>query len=259
MKFSPWTVLTFGLSVSLVILSVGWFQFWAPREKERGFYLDYLEKLKIEARKIDGERRKREQAIELVQSAGQEWQSIVVRKTPPASLEEGGIDLAVNRWQLVVDAPRFRNSIQRDLNRQLRTGGVTVISGPVVPAFPDNPLTIVEEGFNYPQLGFPARVYDFGSVVVEGTMEQIRRHVESWSNMPEYIAVADGLRIEGTPPRLRATYNLSMVMYLRSKNIFPPVPEGAAGAAGAAPGAPGAAIAPGVGGPGGPGRISEDR
>lgn len=248
MKLTPITILIFGLCISAVILAVGYCNYWAPKTAEARNYNALQEKLELEGSKLAAQKRNVKSALEITQAAADEWQSIVVRKTPPSSLAEGGINLAVNRWYLVNDAVKFRNRIQQDLNRQLKVGGVKVLGGPTVPPFPDNPLTIVEEGFNYPKLGFPARVYDFGSVTVEGTMEQIRRNVEGWSNMPRYLAVVDGLRIDGTPPRLTGTYNLSMVMYLRSKDIFPPVPEVPGGEAPAGIGGG----TGGIGGPGGP-------
>lgn len=258
MKISPWTIFTIALSVCAIILTVGICQFWLPKTTEAQNYLALRDKLQMEGNKLAAQQRKLTEAYELREAAAEQWRGVVARKTPPASVEQGGIDLSVNRWYLVNDVVRFRNRIQLDLNNQLRRGGVKVISGPTVPAFPDNPLTVVEEGFNFPRLGFPARVYDFGAVTVEGSMEQIRRHVEAWSNMPKYLAVTDGLRIDGTPPRLRATYNLSMVMYIRTSGIHPPVPEvpGAeapGGGGGGAPAGPiGGGAPPAGGGGGGP-------
>ncbi len=253
MKITPLTVLIFALCISAVIITIGLFNFYLPRTAEAKNYIDYAGKLQLEANKLPRQKKNVEEANQMTQEAAQKWQSEWVSwKTPPTSTANGGINLATNRWYLVNDAVRFRNRIQQDINRQLKVGGVKVINGPTVPSFPDNPLTIVEEGFGYPDYGFPVRVYDFGSVTVEGSMAQIRQNVQSWSNIPRYIAVTDGLRVDGTPPRLRATYNLSMVMYIQAKDIHPPVPE-VPGEAGA--GAPGGGVGGGLGNIGaGPGQ-----
>ncbi|MBN8690423.1 MAG: hypothetical protein J0L72_06475 [Armatimonadetes bacterium] len=252
LKLTPWTVLSIALSISAVMLCVGYFQYWAPRTETAANFDRLREELEAEGQKLPREKKKLEEAKTMVQDAAGEWNDIVQRKTPPASLAEGGINLTRNRWQLVVDAPEFRNRIQADLNRQLRYGGVQVMSGVTVPVFPDNPLTIVEEGFGYPRYGFPVRIFDFGTVVVEGTMDQITRNVEGWNQLPKYIAVVDGLRLEGTAPKYRASYSLSIAMYLRAEKVSPPVPEvpsdgnnqGAPGGLGT-PGGAGGALNPG--------------
>lgn len=250
MKLTPITVLLLALSVSAVILCLGWFQHWAPKSAEAANYRALQDQLETIGSQLPRQKKNVEDALQLRSEAATQWQGVVLRKTPPTNVDQGGINLGVDRFHLINDAVRFRNSIQGAVNHQLKIGGVKVLNGAFVPPFPDNALTIVEEGFNYPRLGFPARVYDFGTVRVEGTMAQIRQNVESWSNMPNFLAVVDGLRIDGTPPKLVATYNLSMVMYIRSKDIYPPVPE-IPGAE--APGGVGAGAA-GIGGGAGGGR-----
>ncbi|MBL8060287.1 MAG: hypothetical protein JNK63_06185 [Chthonomonas sp.] len=225
MKLSPLTIFFFAISISAVILCLGYFQHWAPKTAEAANFKALQEQLETIGAQLPKQKKNVDDATQLRNEAAAQWQSIVLRKTPPSSVEQGGINLGVNRFHLINDAVRFRNNIQMDVNRQLKVGGVRVLSGVRVPPFPDNSLTIIEEGFNYPRLGFPARVYDFGTIRVEGSMEQIRRNVESWSNMPNYLAVVDGLRIDGTPPKLIGSYNLSLVMYIRAKDIYPPVPE----------------------------------
>lgn len=255
MKLTPWTIFFLAFSVSAVILSLGWFQHWAPKTAEAANYNALRDQLTTIGSQLNRQKQNVEAATQLRNEAAAQWQSVVLRKTPPSSVDQGGINLSVNRFHLINDAVRFRNSIQMDINRQLKVGGVRVLSGVRVPPFPDNSLTIIEEGFNYPRLGFPARVYDFGTVRVEGSMEQIRRNVESWSNMPNYLAVVDGLRIDGTPPKLIGSYNLSLLMYIRAKDIYPPVPEvpgtEAPGGAGGGGLGGGGGLAPGGGGGGG--------
>ena len=83
-------------------------------------------------------------------------------------------------------------------------------------------------------------------------------NVRAYKTMPHYLAVADGLRIDGTSPNLTGTYNLTIVGFIRAKKIAPAVNEGAAAAAtggfGGTGGFPGGPGGPGgFGGPGGPG------
>ena len=262
MKLTPLTIFLLALSISAVILSLGFFQHWKPKTAEAANYRTLQEQLEGIGSQLSKQKKNVADATQLRAEAATQWQSVVLRKTPPSTVEQGGINLGVDRFHLINDAFNFRNSIQADLNRQLRVGGVRVLDAPRVPPFPDNALTIVEEGFNYPRLGFPARVYDFGTVRIEGTMAQIRQNVESWSTMPNYLAVVDGLRIDGTPPKLTASYNLSLLVYIRAKDIYPPVPEvagaeapaggGGGNAPGGREGAGGLNVPPAGGGGGSP-------
>lgn len=232
MKLLPFSIVTIGVAVAALILCFGIFNYWIPNNTEAGYFNAYRDKLQAEANKLSAQRKKVEEAKQFRANLFADWQATVEQRTPEDDVRRGGIDLGVNRYQLVSDSIRFRNSIQSDLNRQLRVGGVTVISAPRVPDFPSSPATIIESGYGFPASPFPVRVYDFGQVIVEGTRQQIERNVESWSRMPNYIAVVDGLTYEGTAPKLRATYNLSMLMYLRTKSVFPPAPVGPADAQG---------------------------
>lgn len=230
MKLMPMTIWIIGVCLALVILSIGFFQFYSPRTKEAQYNRELAGKLQTEAAKLPAMRKKVEEAIAMRVQAVNAWTDIVNEKTPPPNLHRGGINMGVPRYQLVRDVIDFRNSIQIAVNRQMRKGGIKVIAAPVVPAFPDDPGTIIEEGFGYTKHGFPVKVYDFGQVTVSGTWPQIKEHVESWTRMPNYLAVTDGLTLSGTAPTLTATYSLSMVMYLRYDQIFPPVPTGTGGA-----------------------------
>ena len=185
------------------------------------------------------------------------WGGIVATRTLPAMLAGGGINLNQNAWQLVIDARKYRNNAQRAVNNQLKRGGVTVVSGPAVP-FPDETApTILANYFNYPAVPFPVVIFDLGTVTVRGNYTQIANHVRSWSTMPHYLAVTDGLQIIGTSPQLTATYNLSVVGYIEVNALYPPVPEGggaatnAPGGGGRGPGSPGGAPLPPKGGRGG--------
>lgn len=243
MKLSPLTIFLIFLSVGLAALSFGFFQKWMPNKQESGFYQEYVNQLQTEADKMPQARRRRKTAEEMVNLEAQKWQTVVAAHTPTASLATGGIDVSVPGWQLAVDARRFRNSVQLALNKQLKRGGVKVITGPEIPEPSDSALNIVSSYFNYPAIPFPVVIYDLGAVTVEGTYEQIMANVRSWSNMPNYLAVADGLRLDGTSPILTGTYSVSMVGFIRGKEIFPMLPEMASGQAGAG-GVPGGGNTP---------------
>jgi hypothetical protein len=106
--------------------------------------------------------------------------------------------------------------------------------------------------YNYPPFAFPVVILDLGQVTVRGTYDQIKANYKAYSKMSRYLAIADGLQLEGTGATLTGTYNLSVVGFIRGKKIAPPIGD-AAGAAPAAGGIPG--LPPGVtpfGGPGGP-------
>jgi hypothetical protein len=234
MKLSPWTIIIIGICTGLIALSAGFFLFWNPNISEAKMLREHNAKLQEQIDQEPQAEQRVKAATEEVQDIAHRWQQTVATRTPPPSVPLGGISLAVNRYQLTVDARKFRNSIQRAINRQVRAGGVTVISGPEIPSPTDDPATLVETYFNYPALGFPVAIFDLGTVTVQGTFEQIAANMSAWSRMPNYLAVADGLQITGTSPRLTGTYQLSIVAYIRGKIVHPQIPQGTAESAAAA-------------------------
>lgn len=240
MKLSPLTYLIIAISLSLSVLSYSYFHHFSPKSEEAAAFREYGDKLEAEANKLPAAYRRVEQAREMVQEIDRKWNDIVAWRTPPPALGRGGIDLAVNRWQLTVDARRYRNSLQTALNRQVKRGGVRVVQGPTVPFPSDGASNVLESFFNFPAVAFPIVIFDLGVVTVQGTLEQIYGNVRAWSTMPNYLAVTDGLSISGTAPTLTASYRVSVVGFIRGQEIAPPVPEAAAsGGAGGAPGMPG--------------------
>lgn len=250
MKLAPWTILLLGVMVAVIALSYGLSQHFLPNTENARRYVEWGRQLDAEAAKMPRAQERVENAKAKVKEISDNWQRTVARRTPPQSVAAGGINLAVDRYALTVDARRFRNMTQMAVNRQLRSGGVTVIQGPFVPEPTDDPNVILSSYFNYPPTEFPVAVFDLGQVTVRGTFEQIADNIRSWSRMPGYLAVADGLAIQGTSPELTATYNVTVVAFIRGKQISPPIaPAGAPGAPGV-PGVPGAPGFPG-GVPGG--------
>lgn len=248
MKIGALPILLIGVAVGVIALSWGFFQEWQPNKLETGYWNETRDLRIVEGNKLSRAEDRVETAKEMVNQEAAKWRTVVQAHTPGTSVGSGGINLGVNAWQLTVDTRSFRNNVQRAVNSQLRTSGVTVLNGPTVP-FPDeNAPAIVANYFNYPAIQFPVVIFDLGTVTVQGTYSQITSHVRSWSRMRKYLAVADGLALTGTSPNLTGTYNLTIVGYIRGNEIYPAVPEGAAPSVSSAGGG-----APGGGGPAGGG------
>jgi hypothetical protein len=228
MKIGALPIFLIGLAVGVIALSYAYFREWMPNKTEAMYYQELRQQREAEGAKLPAAEKRVEDAKAMVNEKAAEWRNVVEQHTPPANLSSGGINLAVNAWQLTVDARTFRNNVQRALNAQVRRGGVTVVNGPTVP-FPDeDATTVVANYFNYPAIPFPVVIFDLGTVTVQGTYAQIMANVRSWSGMRGYLAVADGLALTGTSPQLTGTYNLSLVGYIRGDRVYPAVPAGAA-------------------------------
>ncbi len=223
MKISPLTILIVGIALGVAALSFGIFWYLLPNAQETGYYTDYRDKLQAEADKMPLAIKRVEQAQATVDSMKQQWDRVVFAKTPGSTVATGGINLAANRYQLTVDARKFRDNVQRAVNAQLHKGGVKVVSGVQVPTPPETENAVVESYFNYPALPFPVCVFDLGTVTVQGSFGQICQHMKAWANMPHYIAVASGLRLDGTSPQLTGTYNLTVVALIRGNKISPEI------------------------------------
>lgn len=243
------------ISFSLIILSAAVFRYWMPNQEIAQNKVAVHNSYVTEVNKLKQAVKKKEQAASDIRLAQAGWLPYVETKTPPSTLAQGGININVNQYQLLLDSKKFRDSVQIALNNQLKKGGVKVLSGPRVPGVTDQdaPNGVLASYYNYPSAPFPVVIYDLGQVSVEGTYEQILANVREWSNMPNYLAVAHNLALSGTAPTLTATYDLTLVGYIRYDGIYGTVPDGggAAAPAGGAPGGlpPGAGGRPGVGGP----------
>lgn len=243
-------------------ITYGLFQHYIPNSTEAGYYRTYAEQLDAEGNNLPAAEGRLKKAEDLVTTKAGEWRAVVATKTPQPDVYNRGINLNVDAWQLTVDTKKFRDNIQRAINAQLVKGGVKVIgNGPQVPMPTDSATEVLATFYNYPTIAFPVVIQELGQITVEGTEAQIMENVRAWKNMPRYLAVASGLTISGTSPRLRGTYSVALVGYIRGKEVFPAVPEasapaggGALGVGGRGPGGP----PPGIGGPGGfgrPGRV----
>src|SRR5579884_2549189 len=119
MKLSPLTIYIVGLMLTLPILAFGFFMNWLPNNAEADLNQQVLDKINEEAGKMNQAKKRQQDAISKVNQAATDWQRIVVDRTPPQNLAQGGINLAVNAFQLSVDTQKFRNSIQRAVNAQV--------------------------------------------------------------------------------------------------------------------------------------------
>ena len=256
MKLSALPIILIGLALGVVVMSYAFFWEFKPNSDQAAFNTEQARALEGEANKMPLAKKRVELAEQMVREREAAWAAIVARRTLPAMLSRGGINLNQNAWQLVIDARKYRNNAQRAVNAQLKRGGVTVVNGPSVP-FPDETApTILANYFNYPAVPFPVVIFDLGTVTVRGNYSQIADHVRAWSTIPNYLAVTDGLAITGTSPQLTATYNLSVVGYIEVDALYPPVPEGGAAASTGGGGTPGLGV-PGAAGPTrGGGRVS---
>lgn len=232
MKISAWVWLVCGFALAIGIMSFAYFKQYKPAMEEAYGLRDNGDALQTQVNLTQKAIERRQKAIDDVTAMGVEWNDVVVRKTPLANVSEGGINVAINRWQLTVDAAKYRESVQRHVNYQTKIGGVKVLQGPVVPQPTDSATAILSDYFNYPAIKFPVSIWSLGQVTVEGTWPQIRENFRAWSTMPNYLVVADGLNVSGTSPHLTATYNVVLVAYVRGGQMSPLVPEGQSAAGG---------------------------
>lgn len=264
MKLSFWTIIIMAASVAFGILSFAWFHQYVPTMQAVENYKTFRTQLETEAGKTRLVQKRVADATRLVQQKADIWNGFVATRTPLPDVAQGGINLNVDPYQLSVDTLKFRNSVQRAVNAQVKKGGVTVVNGPDVPApqDTDNVDGLLATYYNFGTMKFPVVIFDFGQITVQGTYQQIMANVRSYKTMPRYLAVADGLQITGTSPLLTGTYNLTVVGLIRGKAIFPEVSLASAGTSttggGGMPSFPGAGggrpnFGPGPGGPGAPG------
>jgi hypothetical protein len=222
MKIGPLPIILIGISIFLIAVSYGYFHHYSPVTQEIANKEAQVIALRNETRKLPQVEKRVADAEADVRKWGAQWQEVVARKAPPSMVATGGINISVNAYQLTVDSRRFRDSIQKAVNTQLKKGGVRIVNGLTVPEPTDDADQILSGYYNFPAIAFPVVIFDLGQTTVEGTYDQIMANVRSWADMPNYLAVADGLSITGTSPRLRGSYNVTLVGYIRGKVVGPP-------------------------------------
>jgi len=251
MKLSSFTIIWVGIAVGISALAFAFFYYFQPNMAEADNYHKNLQDLNDQIALRPKLQTNLENAKREAEAVALQWRSIIATKTPPTNVASRGIDLDVGSYQLTVDSRKFRDNIQRALNYQLRRGGVKILgSGPSIPFPDDSPAAVLAGFFNYPALPFPVLIFDLGTVRVQGTWKQIMDHVRSYRTMPNYMAVVHGLDITGTSPLLTASYQLSLVGFIKAKQVHALPPEGTGGTDNGASG---------LGGPGGPGGAGPQR
>lgn len=196
-------------------------------------WIKYRDGMRDEQKKWDEAVKKVQKATADAKNEVKKWNDIAAAHTLPAAPDKDGIDLTQNAWDLAMAMPDYRNKIQEMVNVQVKAGGVTVIQGPVVPLAPTDGDKVLLSYFNYPSISSPVLAFNLGNVTVQGTYQQITDNVRAWKQMPHFLAVADGLRLQGTSPRLTGNYAVTIVGFVAvpkdasgaSKGIFPPLPE----------------------------------
>lgn len=207
----------------LVLIGVTWAGFWLlsmgkTREEITAWegHVNKLREIQSEA-SVRAAQRRVETALEQVAKANEDWDKIARTRTPSS----GTISLTSNRWQLTVDVRRWHAVVERDLRNWITKGSVTLVPpGPMVPFPTDVPNDLIEYYFNYPALPFPVCFWDLGTITVQGTYDQIASHVRSWSHIPGYVASVRGLSITGTGARLTGRYQLSVIAYVNTPEVF---------------------------------------
>ncbi len=254
MKLSSITIFAVGFFIMIAAWAYAFFDHYKPNTTEAEAYNKNAADLDV----VIGGKAKAElrakKAREAVLAAAAAWNATAAVHTPPGNLGSGGINLGVTPHQLMMDTAVFRDVVQNDVNRMVHAGSVKVIAGPELPqvGHPENVDALLASFYNYPALPFPALIFDFGTVTVQGTYEQILAHVRSYRNVTKYLVVADGLQLNGTSPNMTGAYSLTLVAYIRGDKIAPSLPAIQSGGSSTA-GAAGGQGAPGGigGGPGG--------
>lgn len=228
MKLGALPILCIGGAVGAIAWGIGYFRSWMPNLDLAQKTSDAAEKWEAEAKDYPTTVKNYKQAVALINEEQAKWQQVVAVKTPASSLAGGGIDLGVNAWQLVNDSFTFRNSVQRAVNRQMKVGGVEAV-GPAIDLPPVEASRIMADYYNYPAVPYPVVMWNLGQVQVRGSYEQILANARAWKDMPNYLAMSDGLSLQGTGSVLTGSYNVVLVGYLQGTKIHPLVPEASTG------------------------------
>ena len=231
---SGWTYLIICISLSLMILSFAYSHYYKPETAQAALNNDEAEKLGIEGAKLPKTKSKVDKAIAMVKVKAAIWNGYVATRTPPTSGPDS-VDLSVDPYTLATNTQIFRDNVQRLVNAQVGKGGVKIIADePEVPQPTDmnNVGGLLASYYNFPTRPFPIVIFNLGAVTVQGTYKQITDNVRAWKSMPHFLAVADGLRIDGTSPNLTGTYQVTVVGFIQGNKVFGTIPEVAGSSAG---------------------------
>ena len=127
-----------------------------------------------------------------------------------------------------------------DLERQMKTTGVTSTTKFTLPPPPVNPNDITNAPLVIP----------LGTITVNGSFRQILTHFYDWQYFNRLVLV-DGLALHGNSPYMSGTYTATVYLFPQGDDkVPPPIPQAGGGAAGAGA-APGGRPGFGGGSPGG--------
>lgn len=218
-RLGPWTFIVCGIVLCAVIWGGFWLLSIDKTRQEITAWQDHVDKLReIQSEaSVKAAQKRVEIALQEVAKANADWDKIAKTRTPA----QGRISLTDNRWQLTVKVRAWHATVERDLRNWITRGGVTLVGpGPLVPYPTDVPNDLIEYYFNFPALAFPVCFWDLGTIVVQGTYDQITKHVRSWSFIPGYVASVKGLSISGTGTKLTGRYQLSVIAYVNTPEVF---------------------------------------
>jgi hypothetical protein len=234
MKFinSGWTVIIVTISLCLALVVYFLTHEYKPNNDLTAYANDLASKEQTESNKMPQAKKKVQTSIELVDQAAVAWNQYVVTRTVPTSVAAGGIDISVDPYRLVTDTVAYRNSLQTAVNAQVQKGGVKLVDPvPTIAGLTDFDTTggVLSTFYNYPAFKYPVIILNLGTIRVQGTYDQIMANLRAYKTMPHYLAVTDGLRLDGTSPNLIGSYQLSILGFVRGNKIWGPVPWEAAG------------------------------
>jgi Tfp pilus assembly protein PilO len=171
--------------------------------------------------------------------------------------------------QEVLEAQRDWQRYERALMPQIQIGDLMVgiqqlwreqikTLGPLTDQFlkADKTVQVLQSNIQLPAppedpnaVNQPLFVYNLGQVSVQGTFENILRHVERWNRFNRLVLV-DGLSLSGNSPSLVGQYNLTCYVFTQGDTPGPAIPQAGAGGR---PGGLGGGRPGGMGGPPGGG------
>ena len=97
------------------------------------------------------------------------------------------------------------------------------------------------------QVNQPLFVFPLGQVTVQGTFENILRHVERWNRFNRLVLV-DGLQLQGNSPQLVGSYTVTCYIFTQGETAGPAIPQAAGGGGRGGMGGMGMMMGGGMGG-----------
>ncbi len=144
----------------------------------------------------------------------QQWAQREAQLMPPYDV---GTDRFKALRQLTYELDHY---LGPDLERQMRTTGVSSTTVFKLPAPPVNPNSITNAPIVIP----------LGSVTVNGDFRRILTHFYDWQYFNRLVLV-DGLALHGSSPYMQGTYNATLFIFPQNDDKVPPLIPAAGGGA----------------------------